>query len=77
MSDQRNYLNQCSRQMIICDFCNGSGQFQEFDSQKPDSKATRCPKCGGEGRLLRVVTIQTRPVTVIDKVKFRKTITIG
>jgi DnaJ-class molecular chaperone len=60
-----------SQEMIICNDCKGSGEVIEH-RQLHDSKEYKCTVCNGEGRLLKQVTVITRPLTDNDKLYFRK-----
>lgn len=65
---------QYTSRLVVCEYCQGSGLFIEFSHSAPDIEQTECPKCKGEGRLLRIENIVIRPITMADKVKFRKVI---
>jgi len=69
------HSNKHHNQMMICDYCQGSGQKIEYIANDPNEpKIEDCPKCNGEGVILQEITIITRPITEKDKVYFRKII---
>jgi len=68
------HINSLSKQLIICDYCQGSGQKIEYNAKDMESKWEDCQKCNGEGVILQSINIVTRPVTSEDKVFFRKII---
>ena len=73
MEPRKDHANHRAKKLVVCDYCEGSGlmiQFKHDDSELH----SKCPKCHGEGRLLRTEIIQTRPITIKDKVFFRKVI---
>ncbi len=74
MSDSRLHRIFNSSQLIICDYCKGSGLYIEFSENGPDVEQSDCPKCNGEGRLMRIENVTTHPITFSDKILFRKVI---
>lgn len=69
------HINSLSKQLIICGYCQGSGQKIEYNQNGPnESTVEDCPKCKGEGVILQSINIVTRPITSEDKVFFRKII---
>ena len=72
MSNRKEHMNYNSSRLRICTFCGGSGQYIEFSQQSPDVEYSKCPICLGEGIILQTCIMQTRPITLIDKIQFRK-----
>ncbi|MEI7524570.1 MAG: hypothetical protein WCJ95_09585 [Mariniphaga sp.] len=66
--------NYHSSEMVVCNYCKGSGLSIVFAHSAPDVEQSDCPKCNGEGRLMRIEKVETRPITMADKVSFRKVI---
>lgn len=52
-------VDKSGSEIILCDACGGSGEVLVRTTTYDEIR--NCDKCGGSGRLVRTVTITTRP----------------